>query len=339
MKMKRWLKKIVLFPAMMLLGNGTEAGSTETGAVPATATAEAQGSEGSTTATDNTAGAVPGTESAEVQGGQEGQTTTTEGAEGATEGSTASPDKGTHQKTLEERVQELAAKQVSEVETKLMSKLEEVTRAKAAEKPDFYDVDMAKVNEHFATTMAQIEALKVAGDYLGAMELQDGLNDTRKELRANEERKSAFIQRTQAQSQNEQFVAQMQTKLHEAGELVKKEHNILPEVWEKSVAFFDAAMQKSPLLQRQYDEKVMTQGPVAAILFAKEYVEKNMGKKEQELIDKKEAAKQTLPPGKTSTGENTGSADLAALKSKAQASGNAEDLAKYMSAKNSAAAT
>ena len=332
--MKKLLRRIVLFPLSILMGNiDGAATSTEAGTAPVTATAEAQG-QVSTTATDNTAGAAPATESAEVQDGQNSETTSTEGATDATEGS----DKGAHQTTLEERVQALAEKRISEVETKLTAKLEEVTRAKAEEKPNFYEIDMEKVNCHIRDTMDQIEALKLEGNFLEAMELQDGLGQLRNELRGNEQRKAEWMQRTQAQQQSAAQNAQINQHIEQASALVAKEHNIPAEVWKAGEEFFLKERQSKPLIDAQYREKVLVQGPVAAMLWAKDYVEKNMGAPQQALIDKKEAAKQTLPPGKTSTGEATGSADLAALRTKA-GSGNAEDLAAYMAAKSRAAAT
>lgn len=63
-----------------------------------------------------------------------------------------------------------------------------------------------------------------------------------------------------------------------------------------------------------------------------------MGKKEQELIDKKEAAKATLLPGKTSTGIVVDPNEkLNELREKAK-SGNAEDLAAFMAEKSRIAA-
>lgn len=306
-----------------------ETGTQDAGTVPVTESAEIQGNQEINT----TSGAAPETQSAETEGSQ---TTTQEGTEGAA-GEESASNKGIRQTTLEERVQELAEKRITEVETRLNAKLEEVTRAKAEEKPNFYTIDLDKVNDHIRNTMDQIEDLKLEGKFLEAMELQDGLGELRQELRSNEQRKAEWTQRTQANEQTEQANAQTNQAIARASELVAKEHNIAPEVWKKAEDFFTKERAEKPLIDAQYREKVFTQGPIAALLWAKEYVEKNMGKKEQAAIDQKEAAKTTLPPGKTSTGEVSGDANLAALKTRAQATGNAEDLSAYMAEKNKAA--
>lgn len=309
-----------------------ENGVQDAGAAPVTESAETQGNQGETISgadTQNTA-------TAEGQTDQATETTNQEPIE-VTEGTPAT--KGAHQKTLEERVQELAEKRITEVETRLTAKFEEVTRAKTEEKPNFYEIDLVKVNDHIRSIMDQIEDMNLQGKYLEAMELQDGLNELRQSLRSNEQRKAEWAQRTQAQQQSERAIAQTNEAIVRASELVAKEHNISPEVWKAAEEYFIKERAEKPLLDAQYREKVFTQGPIATLLWAKEYVEKNMGKKEQEVIDKKEAAKTTLPPGKTSSGEISPNANLTALRSKAEASGNAEDLAAWMAEKSKAAAT
>ena len=295
-----------------------------------------------------TTGAEPVTQTVEAARNPEvaaPEVTTTEGEETPEtvtpeSGETAeNPDKGAHQKTLEERVQELAEKRITEVEAKLNAKLEEVTRATAEEKPNFYNIDIEKVNNHIRTTMDKIEDLKLEGNYLEAMELQDGLNALRSEIKANEQRKVEWTEKQQSMQQSQAMAEQTNQMIAKASELVMKESNITPEAWKAAEEFFNKERADKPLVDAQYREKVLTQGPVSALLWAKEYVEKNMGKKEQEATEKKEAAKTTLPPGKTSTGEVPTNAALAALREKAAASGNASDLAAYMEEKAKATAT
>ncbi len=306
--------------------NTTLTETQDAGAVPVTQSAETVSNQG-----EATSGADTHTATAEGQANQANETDTSESAQGATEGTETG--RQPHQKTLEERVQELAEKRIAEVETKLTAKLEAVTQAKTEEKPNFYEIDFDKVNEHFRQTMEQIEELKLDGKFLEAMELQDGLTSTRQLLKQNEASKADYIRRMNERSQTEQQTAQINQQITAASELVAKEHGIAPEVWKKAEEWFVTERQSKPLLDAQYREKVMLQGPIAGLLWAKEYIEKNMGKKEQELIDKKEAAKTSLPPGKTSSGVVAGNANLSALREKAK-SGNADDLARYMAEKS-----
>lgn len=245
---------------------------------------------------------------------------------------------GQVKRTLEERVEELTSKRVAEVEARLTAKLAEATQTPA--KLDFIpDIDMDKVNEFIRDTRDQIEQLQMEGKYAEAEDLQDRLTATRQEIKANEQRKAAHMQAEAANQQTEQHTAQLNEQIFRASELVAREHNIPPEVWKAGEDFFAAERQAKPLIDAQYREKVMLQGPVAAMLWAKDYVEKNMGKKESDLIASKEASKATLPPGKTAAGvaNDAGAAQLAALKLAAN-SGNPSDLAAYSKAKRAASA-
>lgn len=298
----------------------------EAGAEPEIQSAETVGNQG-----EEVSGTDTQTADADQQADQADTTSTGQEGENATEGK-----KQPHQTTLEERVQQLAEKRIAEMEAKLNAKLEAVTQSKVEEKPNFIEIDYDKVNEHFRDTLDKIEELKLDGKYLEAAELQEGLTDLRSQIRQNESAKAEFVKRMSERNQTEQHIAAVNQRIAEASELVRKENGLTPEVWKAGEEFFIAERQSKPLLDAQYREKVMLQGPVAALLWAKEYVEKNMGKKEQELIDRKEAAKTSLPPGKTSTVPPATGANLVALRDKAR-SGNAEDLAAYMAAKKAAA--
>lgn len=254
------------------------------------------------------------------------------------EGEEEAAPTGQIKRTLEERVQEMTDKRVAEVEARLTAKLSEATQAPA--KLDFIpDLDMSKVNDYIRDTRDQIEQLQLDGEYNKAEELLDELTSTRQAIKANEQRKAAHMEREGLQHQSQQQVQAINEQIVNASALVAKEHNIPPEVWKAGEDFFLKERQSKPLIDAQYREKVMLQGPVQAMLWAKDYVEKNMGKKESDLIASKEAAKATLPQGKTAAGvvNDAGAAQLAALKTAAQ-SGNPQDLAAYSRAKREASA-
>lgn len=305
----------------------------EAGAAPVTTPAEASGQ---STDNNNPAGAVPDTTPAEAQGGQENQTTTQEGAESPMEGST---DKGVRQTTLEERVQELAERRITEEAQKLRAEFQQQTQAKAVEAIDFIpDIDFEKVNNHIRGVLDQIEDLKLEGKMLEALDLQEGLTALRQDLKANEQRKSEYLQRAQARVQTAQQYQAHQKALDDAAGFYFPRKGYTPEVIEEGRRFFVSSLQKDPLLNARYTEIGYLQGPLAAMEFVEKFLIENMGKKQQEIIQQKEAAKTTLPPGKTSTGEVSGNANLDALREKAK-SGNASDLADYMAEKRKAAAT
>jgi len=233
-------------------------------------------------------------------------------------------------KTLEERVEELASKKIAEAEARINARLQTETKAPL----DFIpDLDFGKVNEYIRATLDSIEQAQLDGDFVKALDLQEELRQTRETIKANESRKASHMEREGQRQQSQQQIAAINEQISSASSLVAKEYNIPAEVWKKGEDFFLAERQSKPLIDAQYREKVMLQGPVAAMLWAKDYVDQNMGKKEQDLINSKEAAKATLPQGKTSTGVMTDDKanKLAAAKTAAM-SGNPSDLAEYSKA-------
>ncbi len=259
-------------------------------------------------------------ESGDVKG--EDQTT------GQEDGAPASG--GQVKKTLEERVQELTSQRIAEVEARLAAKLQPETKTQL----DFIpDLDFGKVNDYIRDVLENIEQAQLDGDFVKALDLQEELRQTRSAIKQNEERKAAHIEQQGLRQQSEQQIKALNEQIASASMLVAKEHNIPPEVWKKGEEFFLAERNSKPLIDAQYREKVMLQGPVAALLWAKDYVEQNMGKKEQDLINSKEAAKATLPQGKTSTGlmADEKANKLAAARA-AAASGSPSDLAAYSQA-------
>lgn len=294
---------------------------TGAGAVTPESTPAAVTSETTTPAPEQSAGAVtPESQPSAVEGEEATGTDQTNGQETAG---------GQRKLTFEERVAEVASKQVAEVEARLTAQLKDVTQTKAP--LDFIpDIDMGKVNTFIQEKLTEIEQAQLDGDFVKALDLQEELRTTREQIRANESRKAAYMEQQQATMATEQQTAALNAKINDAMVLVAKEFNIPDEVWKQGQAFFDAERRAKPLLNAQYEEKVLLQGPVNALIWAKEYIEQNMGKKEQDLINSKEAAKETLPAGKTATGVVTDEKATALVKAKEAAqSGNPSDLAAY----------
>lgn len=301
---------------MLLMGNVTEgAAPAETGGTePITPTAE-PGAETAVVATETDTGTEPVTTTAEPSGVVEG---------GEPEGGGRQP----HQKTLDERVAELVAQKEPELEQRLIAKLQETTQAKTL---DFIpDIDFGKVNTYIADMLAAIDKAQLDGEGWKALELQDELAEVRKNIKLNEEKKAAYMEAQKADTQTAQQREQLNAQIAEASKLVASEFKIPEDVWKKGEQFFEAERRAKPILDAQYREKVIMLGPVSAMLWAKEYVEQNMGKKEAELIQQKEQAKETLPAGKTAVGvvNDATAAKLAALR-KAAESGNPSDIAAY----------
>jgi hypothetical protein len=245
-----------------------------------------------------------GTQDQAVTGGETTSTegeNPTEGTETAETGETAAnaPDS----LPANERIQQLIAKD-RDREAKineLQSKLVQIEQRTTQPQVDFVDIDFDKVNAHLQAKMDQIEELKLDGRVLEAMELQDGIAEFRQDIKANEQRKQAFLQQMQQTQQGQQVAAQLNQRIIEASDIVRKDAGITPEVWKEGETFFAAERQKNPLLDAQYREQVMLQGPIAGLLFAKDHVMKNMGQKQAAATQQKNDAKGNIPGGKTAT--------------------------------------
>lgn len=326
--MKRWLKRIILFPFSILMGDiaGGEVAA-DAGAVSPESQSPAAESVTATPEPTRDAGAVspesqsPAAESVDVDG--EDQTTGQEDAADAAGGKV--------RKSLDERVEELATKKIAEMEERITAKMQPEAKVEL----DFIpDLDFGKVNDYIKDTLGAIEQAQLDGDFVKALDLQEELRQTREAIKQNEARKAAHIEKEGLRTQSEKQIKALNEQIASASQLVAKEHKIPEDVWKKGEEFFAAERASKPLIDAQYREKVMLQGPVAALLWAKDYVEQNMGKKEQDLINSKETAKATLPQGKTSTGLMTDEkANKLAAAREAAKSGNPSDLAAYSEAK------
>lgn len=328
--MWRWLRKIYLFPLMLLLGNEGEAATETGGAVPATPAAEPGAATDAAPVTTTDAGASePASSPAAEQEGESGVVDPT-----SQEGATPTGGKQPHQKSLDERVAELVGKKEVEIEQRLMAKLQETTQA---QKLDFIpDLDMNKVNQFIVDKQAEIDKALLEGRGMDAMGLQDELNGTISKIRANEARKAEYMRGREQEQLSEQKTAELNEGIENASKLVATEYKIPEEVWKKAEDWFRAERQAKPLVDAQYRERVLIHGPVNALLWAKEYVERNMGKEQEAQKQAIETAKESLPAGKTAGGTMTDATTtkLNALREAAK-SGNPSDLAAYSEYKRS----
>lgn len=324
----RWLKAVYLAPFMVMFANldgeVVEASTTEAGDV--TGAGESAGAPEQS----GEAGTGGETTSQEPQGGTEGT------AEASTEQGTSPDSLPAH-----ERIQQLVAKD-AEKERKiaeLEGKLTTIEQRTAQTAPDFIELDFDAINAHITSTLDQIDALRLEGKGLEALQLEDGIRELRDNIRQNEAKKASYIQRMQQGQQQEQMLAALNSRLNEAAAIVRQDANIPPEVWNEGEKFWQAERQAKPLLAAQYREIAMVQGPIAALLFAKDYVMKNMGAAQQATLQKKEEGKAAVPGGKTTSASMVPAVDLKALHAKALKSGDEDDMLEYMVAKREAAQT
>lgn len=316
------------------IGADINAGSTET------STADAGTVTGEAAVPEPQAGAIEAEAGQPAQGdttSQEAPAEGTEGQEPGTEGE-ASPGEESKHKGSGDRIQELLSK-VKEYDQKtvaLEEKLAKIEGRQVQQQPDFVNLDFDAINAHVGDALAEIDRLKMEGRALEALELQDELNELRQNVKENERKKSAFMERQKALTTEKHQVEQLNQSLETAAKLVQKEFNIPENVMEEGRKFFTIARQQHPLVDAQYREIALLRGPVAAMLFARDYIQQEMGKVQQQALKHKETAKQTLPPGKTGTQTDATQKSLNTIRAKAEKSGDDQDWADYFAAKREA---
>lgn len=242
---------------------------------------------------------------------------------------------------LETRVQQLVEKRISEMETKFQQQQEQQQAARPTHATDEqinqlqgmitdaifreneilgeigYESDPQKKNT-LATELRQIRKwLPVAED---AIE-----KDTAE--------RTKWQQAQQANAAQQQQVNTMNARMNAAQEMFRQEMRIPAEIWESAQQFFKAERNASPLVNQKFLNIWERSGEIAALEFARDYCEKNMGRRQEQATQQKEEAKNILPAGKTSTGAIVGNPELDALRLKATRSGLTEDIANYSAAK------
>lgn len=212
--------------------------------------------------------------------------------EGGTEGT------GQRKLTLEERAAEIAEKRATEIAEQRMAKMEAELREKfaAPDPPDFVNVDMAAIQSHIEQKLTEVEALRLDGRVLEALDIEDEVRELRAAVKENEAKKRAYMERQakKDESANEQkaFAEKVNRALLDAAPIVMKGLGATQEAWDAGEKFFQSARQADPLLDAEYRERVMLEGPVRAIRWAAEYTQKKMAETVGKDRQKKEEGKE-----------------------------------------------
>lgn len=275
------------------------------------------------------AGADTPVQSAEIEGG--------EGTEGQ-EGNQATEGMQPHQVPLEQRVQQLVEKRLAEMEAKLQQQ-------QVQQPPPFAPEQQVMELQSLISNAIMRESELVQNiqyeenphtknELIGELrKLRKWLPSAEEALEKDIHARQTWQQKQQADQQNQQRVEHLNAQMMQTADFYRKEMNIPEPVWNAARDFFASERKNNPLLDQRFQQIWMRSGEIAALDFAREHCDKHMGKKQQQVIQQKEELKNLTPQGKTSTGAlNT--VDLDALRSKAQRSGLAEDLAAYSTAKS-----
>lgn len=275
----------------------TEATPTDTGAEAESQSAEVGWTEGE----GSTGADTQEEQAAESEGGEDDESQESGTAESGAE---ENKDRGSHQKTLEERVRELSEKRVAEAEARL-AKMEAQLKERFEEPPDFVDVDPNAYKNYVNELLERAEDLRLEGNRMEAFEIEEQVRKIKAAYATNEEKRKAWLERKeraqQQQQQSEESNRQMNAAIAEASKLIQKDMKINDEAWASGEKWFMEQRKADPVLDAEYRERCWHEGPVRALKWAAGYVQAEMGKAAETAKAKKEAAKEKQVGGSADT--------------------------------------
>lgn len=346
MNVKKWLKTIFLFPAMLMFavpGNdGLDVSAGEDDALDADQEDDLDEEYAEDEQDPDAAAGEDEAADADQQGEGEQDKSTEKDEEGQAK-------QGIKQKTLEERASEIAEKKVSEALAKL--NLETQERLESEKKP-FVELSPAQVdqlNENYVEAVsrrAELEEQIRLGDRSPATiaelrKAEQWIQKTEAWYADNEKKKAEWEAGKQDYQKKAAEVQERTQRLETAAEVYRESLNIPQDVWDQSSLWFAEQLKVDKVLSLEFADAYRLKGDIGAVKFAHEYCDKHMGKKEEEALQKRQEAKGKLL--NTNAGQNRNQdADLKslqALHAKAQKSGSEEDYATFLSAKKKAGIT
>lgn len=327
MNVKKLLRSILLFPAMLVLGipEGLEAA-----AVAEISDADPEGDQN-----EEKEGAEAPADEVDPDADQE------EGAEAETAEKETEAPKGIKQKSLEERVTELADKRFAEHQAKIENAAKE--RLEADQKP-FIELSAEqtdKLNENY------VDAVARKGDLLEAIRLGDRSPETIVELRKaekwiletetwyadNEAKKAEWTAKQGDTAKQQAESLERSTRLATTAEVFREAKSIPQDAWDEAARWFNEQLAADKVLSLKFADAYRLKGDVAAVEFAHDYCTEHMGKGAEDALKQKLEAKTKLAPGITGKGVTPEGPDLGKLLKTAQKSGTEEDYLAYVEAK------
>ena len=238
-----------------------------------------------------------------------------------------------HKKGAQERIQQLANEK-RELADRL-ERLEAQFSKSQAEKPDFVDIDMNRVNEYLQTTGDQIEELKLEGRYFEAKKLETVVAKLILDIDENDKKRSAFSEKQNKTQTAETAQTERLQNLDNAATFYRDNQKIEPAVWDKMGNWFAAQCQMDPVLGKEFAEQV-DKGAMGAIRWAHEYTTKNMGIKAKAAIDDKNTNKTKAAALAPTPGGKSSPVDLTKALKKATEANTDEGWAEYQQLKRAA---
>lgn len=251
--------------------------------------------------------AVEGVEDVEEE--EENQTTDQESAEGDTEG-----EKG-HKKTLNERVKELAAKEVAEALAKERVEREAIEqqtkeRLKAEEKTfvELSETQVIELNESYAAAISQVAELhelirlgdKSPETIVQLRKAEKWIRDTEAWYADNETKKSEWEAKTAERTKAQTEIADRSKRLQTTSDVFRESKGIPQDVWDQGSKQFYEVLQADKVVAMEFAEAYRLKGDVGAVKFAYEWME-SRGEEAKKANTSRDKAKDNSLGGKSQT--------------------------------------
>ena len=259
-----------------------------------------------TTIATGTGADSPESQPAAVEGDAEVTAAETTSQEGTDE---ARPEgeKKSHQKTLEERAEEIADRKIQQ----RLAEAEQRRREESASQPDYIPVDQAAYDNHIAHLIISERNLhdELAMEPDNPTELVRQIRAIQQERQAlesqfdaNEKRRAAWEARNQQTREEQARQQQIQAEIDSAIKNIPQTHGLTPDVVDAGMRFITDAFAKDAKLEQRFNNivshKSMYQGfsgVDAAIEWAVSYAQDNMGKAAEAEKAKRESGKLMNP--------------------------------------------
>ena len=267
-----------------------EATFLDTGAEPVSQTAEDGGT---------TEEVSESAETQEIPAAESGEETESTESETEDTGTEKNKDRGEHQKTLEERVLELAEKKAAEK----VAEIEKLRAEKeAAERPPFRELDHAAINREMNKSYAREQEIlnEIAIDpdevdpaltnELRAIRIWRQQVET--ELEANEKAKAEFLKKQQEQRQQSEYWQQQNARIQDTIKIIQEKEGASDEMVAAIRNKWSDMAKADPLLQRQFDEGILAGRHTETVIWARKLAQAALSEAATKTIEKKESGKE-----------------------------------------------
>jgi hypothetical protein len=168
----------------------------------------------------------------------------------------------------------------------------------------FVRIDVGKFEEHLTGLRDQAEELRLEGKPLEAARKEREILRLTDAYEENERLQQEWDEKQKRQKAGVEAEKTFIQRLDQTADFYREQHQIPKETWDAAGNWLAKEFEAKPDLLQEFRERSQT-SPMAAVRWAHEYVEKNMGAPAAESKESKEEGKKALPGGKGGPGGKT----------------------------------